>query len=76
MLEGVGFALSVTVTTLGGGRGVFLGAASKGAEDDQPGHGQPEHRARDGGAAYQQLLRSGALCNAAQNTKALFHLSD
>jgi hypothetical protein len=37
---------------------------------------RPTPRARDGGAAYQQLLRSGALCNAAQNTKALFHLSD
>src|SRR5215213_3415348 len=33
-------------------------------------------RACDGGAAYQQLLRSSVLCNAAQDAKALFHLSD
>src|SRR5215216_7378356 len=35
-----------------------------------------QRRACDGGSAYQQLLRSGALYNAAQDAKALFHLSD
>ena len=43
VLGGVGLAVSVTVTTLGGGLGVSSSEQPvKGAEDNQPGHGQPE----------------------------------